>query len=109
MRKVGVFCYSLGMEFNNEVIIAHNAQETSVEAAEKVFDHTGTMKERVYNFLKSQGQRGATDDEGQEALDMAGNSYRPCRKMLEESGHVIKTTIKRPNKNGNNCIVWAAV
>jgi hypothetical protein len=97
------------MKFDNEVIIAHNAEDTSIEAAENALPFSGTMKERVYDFIKSQGQHGATDDEGQEALNMSGNSYRPSRKMLQQAGIVVKKGITRPNKNGNNCIVWIVV
>ena len=48
---------------DNSVIIANNAQRTSIAAAEKVLPRTGSLKRKVYEYILKQGLRGATDYE----------------------------------------------
>ena len=36
---------------DNKVIIAHNAQRTSIAAAEKALPRTGSMRRKVYEFI----------------------------------------------------------
>ena len=48
---------------DNSVIIANNAQRTSIAAAEKVLPRTGSLKRKVYEYILKQGLRGSTDYE----------------------------------------------
>lgn len=90
----------------NKIKIAHNAQRTSVMAAEKALPRSGTKRRQVYDFIARCGLRGATDDEIQATLGIDGNTVRPTRGGLVEDGFIIDTGTTRKNKHGNECIVW---
>ena len=53
---------------DNKVIIAQNAQSTSVAAAMKALPRTGSMRRKVYEYIVGQGLRGATDQEIEKAM-----------------------------------------
>ena len=94
---------------DNSVIIAKNAQRTSVAAAEKVLPRTGSLKRRVYEYILSQGMRGATDQEIEKTLHIEGNTVRPSRVGLIKEGYIIDSGTTRKNHHNNDCIVWRAV
>jgi len=94
---------------DNKVIIARNAQQTSREAAERVYPKSGTMRLKVYEFIVRQGLKGATDQEIQNTLHLSGDTVRPSRITLFQDGFVIDSGVRRKNANGNDCIVWRAV
>jgi len=88
----------------------HNAEPTSIAAAESVKDKATTMRSDVLHHLLRCGRHGATDHEiyaAFRAKDRA-DSYRPRRRelvMLEQvfdSGRVRLTPTKR------KAIVWVA-
>ena len=86
--------------------MAHNAQSTSILAAEKALPKSGTKRRRVYDYISNRGLHGATDDEIENALGIDGNTVRPTRGGLVEDGYIINTGTTRKNKHGNECIVW---
>ena len=90
----------------NKVKVAHNAQNTSILAAEKALPKSGTKRRRVYDYISGRGLYGATDDEIENALGIDGNTVRPTRGGLVEDGYIINTGTTRKNKHGNECIVW---
>lgn len=90
----------------NKVRVAHNAQATSVMAAEKALPKSGTKRRLVYDFIERRGLQGATDDEIETVLGIDGNTVRPTRGGLVEDGYIINTGTTRKNKHGNECIVW---
>lgn len=90
----------------NKVKVAHNAQATSVMAAEKALPKSGTKRRLVYDFIERRGMQGATDDEIESVLGIDGNTVRPTRGGLVEDGYIINTGTTRKNKHGNECIVW---
>ena len=94
---------------DNSVIIAKNAQRTSVAAAEKVLPRTGSLKRKVYEYILSQGMRGATDQEIEKTLQIEGNTVRPSRVGLIKNGYIIDSGTTRKNHHNNDCIVWRAV
>lgn len=94
--------------FEPHVFVSHNAQQTSVEAADKALGRSGNQRHRVYNFIASQGPQGATDDEGMEELGLRGNSYHPRRLELVQAGLVEDSGERRPTVSGNAAIVWRA-
>lgn len=91
---------------HNKVKVAHNAQRTSLLAAEKALPKSGTKRRRVYDYIANRGLLGATDDEIEGALGIDGNTIRPTRGGLVEDGYIINTGTTRKNKHGNECIVW---
>jgi hypothetical protein len=94
---------------DNSVIIANNAQRTSIAAAEKVLPKTGSLKRKVYEFILNQGLRGSTDQEIEKTLQIDGNTVRPTRISLVRDGYLIDTGTTRKNQHNNECIVWRAV
>jgi transcription initiation factor IIE alpha subunit len=93
----------------NRVVIAHNAQRTSIAAAQKVYPRTGSLRMKVYEFILNQGLHGATDQEIEKTLSIDGNTVRPTRISLVKDGYIMDTGTTRKNKHNNDCIVWRAV
>ena len=94
---------------NNKVIIASNAQRTSIAAAQKVLPKTGSLRRKVYEYILNQGLRGATDQEIEKALHIEGNTVRPTRISLIKDGFIMDTGATRKNQHGNECIVWRSI
>ncbi len=49
---------------------------------------------------------GLTDEEGCEASNMTGNSYRPARVQCENLGLIVKTDATRKTKAGRNAAIY---
>jgi transcription initiation factor IIE alpha subunit len=94
---------------DNKVIIAANAQRTSIAAAQKVLPRTGSLRRKVYEYILNQGLRGATDQEIEKALHIEGNTVRPTRISLVKDGFIMDTGSTRKNQHNNDCIVWRSV
>jgi transcription initiation factor IIE alpha subunit len=94
---------------DNKVIIAHNAKQTSRDAANRVYPKSGSIRLAVYEFLIRRGLEGATDQEIESNLNLDGNTVRPTRKTLEQDELIINAGLTRANHNGNQCIVWRAI
>jgi hypothetical protein len=90
----------------NSVVIARNAQRTSIAAAHKVLPKTGSLRRKVYEYILNQGLRGATDQEMEMSLKIDGNTIRPTRISLVKDGFILDTGTTRKNQHGNDCIVW---
>jgi transcription initiation factor IIE alpha subunit len=90
----------------NSVVIARNAQRTSIAAAQKVLPKTGSLRRKVYEYILNQGLHGATDQEMELSLKIDGNTIRPTRISLLKDGFILDTGTTRKNQHGNDCIVW---
>jgi len=66
----------------------HNGTLTSRKAAEVIRPCVNSQAAKVWGFIESQGERGATDKEIQSGLQMDGNSQRPRRVWLMRNGFV---------------------
>ena len=86
----------------------HNGTDTSRLAAELAKPFVGKQRERVFEFIKSQGDHGATDEEIQTALKLTGNSERPRRHRLVEQYRVKESPNMRPTQAGRPATVWVA-
>ena len=93
----------------NLVVIAHNAQRTSIAVANDVFPKVGTIRRKVYEYFLSRGMNGGTDQEAEYTLGIDGNTIRPSRGSLVKDGWLIDSGLTRPNHKGHACIVWRAV
>ena len=85
---------------------AQRHSETSVAAAKSIKPDANRLRLKVYDFIASRGQDGATDEEGQEALGMQGSTYRPRRVELQAAGKIRKAEITRPTRSGRQAAVW---
>lgn len=80
--------------------------DTSVAAAKQIEPITGALRLAVYAMLVSRGWVGATDEEMQDALEMAPNTQRPRRIELVEDGWVRDSGRTRPTRSGRKAVVW---
>lgn len=80
--------------------------DTSREAADAMKYSAETLRETVFNYLNYRGAEGATDEEIQDDLDMAGNTERPRRRELQEAGKVRDSGMRRTTKTGRQAVVW---
>lgn len=74
------------------------SREASVDKAK--------IRSQVFSFIMAQGRFGCTDEEGQIATGIPGNTWRPARLELEEMRLVGLTGEKRRNRNGRYASVW---
>ncbi len=84
----------------------HSNPTTSREAAEAIAPSVEILREQVRQYLKSQGEEGATDLEIQAALGMIGDTERPRRDELVKSFEVRNSGKRRKTKSGRSAIVW---
>lgn len=89
--------------------LPHNRTATSKLAAAGMKPFAPKQGERVFEFIKAQGDHGATDEEIQTALKMTGNSERPRRHRLVEQRRVKESKNMRPTQSGTPAKVWVAV
>ena len=88
---------------------AQRHSRTSVEAARLMRGRAGTMRAAIYRWLLDRGERGATDEEGQESMGLGPNSYRPRRIELTEAGLAADTGQTRLTHARRRAVVWRAV
>lgn len=87
----------------NSTIVASNAQETSIIAAEAALPKSGTQRRRVYDAIRVCGR---TDEELSTLLGLPENSIRPRRTELVQDGFILDSGLTRPTRHGNPAIVW---
>lgn len=79
----------------------------SKEAAETSVATYTTQAKRVLKHIHSSSD-GVTDEEGQDQLDIPGNSYRPARVALVRLGFVEKSGKTRKTHSGSSANVWVS-
>jgi hypothetical protein len=79
--------------------------DTSRAAAAAIAPKFGPMTRDVLLQL-SRFPNGLTDEEGQIAAGMQGNSYRPCRVTLMDSGFVVDSGNRRKTHQRRDAVVW---
>lgn len=82
---------------------------TSKAAAEDAKASAAVLRARVFKYIQGMGAQGATDQEIQFALDMAGNTERPRRGELVMAGWVRDSGNARKTQAGKSAVVWEAV
>lgn len=81
---------------------------TSREAAKAIEPRAATLRRLVLDYLRGQGEQGATDLEMQEALGMDGNTQRPRRVELLTAGLIRDSGCTRATRHGRQAVVWIA-
>ena len=90
--------------------LAQKHSRTSVEAANLMSGtRAGSLRATIWRWLLERGERGATDEEGQDALGMEGNTYRPRRVELQEAGLVVATKADRLTRSKRKAVVYRGV
>jgi len=82
--------------------------DTSEQAAHSMVKVTGTLRIAVYQYIKGQGTRGATDNEVERVLDMRHQTASARRRELYLGGWVKDSGARRPTDSGRPAIVWVA-
>ena len=92
---------------DDHVYLPSDPTDTQIEAAEEVLPSTSRQRQKVANYIDSQGDDGATDTEIQAALDLRPNSERPRRRELVQDGAVTDSGVRRAALDtGRASIVW---
>ena len=81
---------------------------TSAEAAVRKGPSASIDRERVLLFLRERGEIGATDEQIQNHLGMAGDTERPRRVELLRAG-LVKPEGVRKTRTGRDATVWVVV
>jgi hypothetical protein len=84
----------------------NNGTLTSQAAAESVRLCVKSQAARVWGFIDSQGEHGATDKEIQAGLQLDGNSQRPRRVWLMRNGFVKPKGTPCEHAVRERSIVW---
>lgn len=77
--------------------------DTSIASALKASEKFSDVRRSV---LVAIAKRPITDEEGQQALNMPGNSYRPCRVTLMDAGLVEDSGHRRQTVSKRKAVVW---
>lgn len=92
---------------------AQRHSETSVAAAKAIESKSETLRRKVFEFILSRGDYGATDEEMQDLIPMKPNTQRPRRVELQDgkAGReiVIFKQGTRPTKSGSSAAVWKVI
>lgn len=84
----------------------HSGPRTSRDAAADIRPHVATLRARVLAHLASCGERGATAQELEGALNLSGNTIRPRLVELRETGCVEDSGTTRKTASGRSAVVW---
>lgn len=79
---------------------------TSAASAQEIKPAIRDMRERVYAALATRPSDGMTDEEGADATDLGGSTYRPRRIELIAEGRVEDSGMRRKTKSGRRATVW---
>ena len=83
--------------------------DTSRAAADAMRRHAPTLRQKVYDYIVSRGDYGATDDEIAVSLELRHQTASPRRRGLVIMGAVYATEERRPTRSGQTATVWRAV
>ena len=84
----------------------HNNTPTSRIAAKLAERFAASQQEQVFQFIEQAGEHGATDQEIESTLGIAGNSVRPRRRKLVELGRVKESGNLRLTLSHSPASVW---
>lgn len=87
---------------------AHNGTPTSREAAHAIKPHALTLRNRVLLFVSAAAD-GATAEEIERGLSLAGNTVRPRLVELRETACIRDSGRTRKTASGRAAVVWEIV
>ena len=88
------------------VLPPHQSHSDTSRASAIAEAPTFGLKVRSVLIGFAHSMSGLTDEEGQESLQIEGNSYRPCRVTLMDQGLVYDTGFRRKTRAGRPAVVW---
>lgn len=84
----------------------HNGTATSIAAAESMRGSKLRIRGQVYGFILDQRHMGATADEIEDNLEIAGNTVRPRIVELREMSLIRNSGNLRKTRSGRSAVVW---
>lgn len=87
----------------------HNGKPTSILAAEEIKPTASRLREQVYAFIRDRGKTGATREEIETSLGLAGNCVRPRVWELMKANRIAETQETRLTRSGRKAVVLVAV
>lgn len=84
----------------------HNAQITSLQAAESIQEVAGRLRLLVYVTIEARGQLGATCDEIEGILNMKHQTASARVHELMKSQHIVDSGQRRLTSSNRPAIVW---
>lgn len=88
------------------VLPPHQSHSDTSRASAIAEAPTSGLKVRTVLVGFAHAMSGLTDEEGQEHLQIDGNSYRPRRVTLMDQGLVYDTGFRRKTRAGRPAVVW---
>ena len=88
--------------------IPHSGTDTSRAAARRMSPLASAMTARVFRFIASRADHGATDFDTQAGLFLSGDTERPLRWTLQKCGLVKDSGTRRKSPSGRAAIVYVA-
>ena len=85
-----------------------SGSETSYEAAKLIKKKAPNLRERVMEYIVTQGMRGATDYEIHVGTGIRYSTVNPRRNELEKAGRIIKTGKRRRTQGNARAAVYVA-
>ncbi len=96
------------LEFFDGEPPAQRHSPTSVAAAEAIRPAMNRLQQLVLDFIRLQGEAGATDEEMQDCIPMLPSTQRPRRIELQRRG-LIRQCGERKVRSGRMAAVWRAI
>lgn len=81
-------------------------QPTTLSARDHIAPKRPTLRQQVLDYIANLHEFGATDEEIQRHLEMAGSTQRPRRQELQEMGLLKDSGMRRKTLAGRDAIVW---
>lgn len=82
---------------------------TSIAAARSMQSHAPRIIDRVFSFIASRGDRGATNEECSQELNILLQSVTPSTNSLWRRGRIRNSGRERLTSSGRGAIVWITV
>ena len=82
------------------------ASKTSTAAGAEIQTRAKTLRDKVFLFIKSRREFGATDHEISEVLELPIDTARPRRVELRDTGMICDSGRTRPTRSGRLATVW---
>ena len=80
--------------------------DTSKASAEQVREKAPVVRAKVFEFIRSKGKMGATDDEIHGHFRIDKNTTAPRRRELQLQGRVMDSGFRRRTTAGKMATVW---
>jgi len=80
--------------------------DTSEAAAESMEPHLARLERQVLELFEQRGDRGLTDDEGEQETGLSHQTFSARRRTLELRGLVVRTEQRRKTRSGRSAAVY---